>query len=46
MNVSDTKYNVVRLAGRKVLGFKLSRDEDDESWDVWWTDGGVQPEKF
>ena len=46
LNVSDTKYSIVRIVGKKVLGWKLSKDEDDENWDVWWTDGGVQPEKL
>jgi tubulin polyglutamylase TTLL6/13 len=46
INVSDTKYPVVRTVARKILGWKLSRDEEDENWDVWWTDAGVPPEKF
>ena len=46
LNVSDTKYSIVRIVGKKVLGWKLSKDEDDENWDVWWTDGGCPPEKL
>jgi tubulin polyglutamylase TTLL6/13 len=41
MNVSDTRYSVVRIVGRKLMGWKLSKNEEDENWDVWWTDNGV-----
>ena len=45
-NVSSTKYEVVRHVGKKIFGWKLSYDEESEDWDVFWTDGAVQPEKL
>ena len=46
LNISDTKYPVVKYIANKKLGWRLSKDEEDENWDVWWTDSGVPPEKF
>ncbi|OMJ80754.1 hypothetical protein SteCoe_18912 [Stentor coeruleus] len=45
-NVSSTKYEVVRHAAKKILGWKLSYEEENEEWDVFWTDSAVQPEKL
>lgn len=45
LNVSLTKYSVVKKAGR-ALNYKLLKKEDDDNWDVFWTDSGVQPEKL
>ncbi|OMJ92632.1 hypothetical protein SteCoe_4642 [Stentor coeruleus] len=45
-NVSSTKYEIVRYAAKKLLGWKLSYDEDTDEWDVFWTDSAVQPEKL
>ncbi|OMJ76805.1 hypothetical protein SteCoe_23741 [Stentor coeruleus] len=45
-NVSSTKYEIVRHAAKKILGWKLSYDEDTDEWDVFWTDTAVQPEKL
>jgi tubulin polyglutamylase TTLL6/13 len=42
-NVSETRYDVVKYAGRKLLGFKLSSEPEVE-WDILWTDNAVQPE--
>ena len=46
MNVSSTKYEVVRYVAKKLNGWKLSHAEEGEDFDVWWTDGAVQPEKL
>ena len=45
LNVSLTKYSVVKKAGRS-LNYKLLKKEDEDNWDVFWTDSGVQPEKL
>lgn len=34
---------MVKYAGRKLLGFKLSYEPEVE-WDIFWTDNAVQPE--
>lgn len=46
LNVAFTKYEVIRHVGSKILNYKLSTDEEDEKWDVLWTDCAVQPEKL
>ena len=43
INVCDTKYAVVRYVAKQMLGWKLVNDEEDETWDVWWSDSGVHP---
>jgi tubulin polyglutamylase TTLL6/13 len=45
-NISSTKYEVVRHVAKKMLGWKLSHDEESDDWDVFWTDSAVQPEKL
>ncbi len=40
MNVSTTKYVVVKHVGKEALGYKLSRGED-QAWDLYWTDSYV-----
>lgn len=45
-NVSNTKYEVVRYVAKKVIGMKLSYDDESEEWDLLWTDSAVQPEKL
>jgi tubulin polyglutamylase TTLL6/13 len=45
LNTSLTKYSVVRKAA-KHYKWKISKKEDDENWDVFWTDAAVQPEKL
>ena len=45
MNISLTKYSVVRKAG-KHFKWNLSKKEEDDNWDVFWTDAAVQPEKL
>ena len=45
LNISLTKYSVVRKAAKQ-LNMSLSKKEEDENWDVFWTDAAVQPEKL
>ena len=45
-NVSFTKYEVVKHVASKTFGWKLSTEEEDERWDVLWTDSAVPPEKL
>lgn len=45
MNVSQTKYYVVRYVARKIYKMKLSHN-DEEDWDICWQDGAVQCEKL
>ena len=45
-NVSNTKYEIVRHVAKKMFHWKLSYDEESDDWDVFWTDGAVQPEKL
>lgn len=45
LNVSLTKYSVVNKTAR-FFKWKLSKKEDDDNWDVFWTDAAVQPEKL
>ena len=45
MNISLTKYSVVRKAA-KHFNMSLTKKEEDENWDVLWTDAAVQPEKL
>ena len=46
INVCDTKYAVVRYVAKQMLGWKLVNDEEDDTWDVWWSDSGVHPQKL
>lgn len=45
MNVALTKYAVVKKVG-KFFKWRLTKKEDDDNWDVFWTDAAVQPEKL
>ena len=45
MNVTWSKYMVVRHAATKVHGMRLSANEEDD-WDIMWCDGGVSAEKL
>jgi tubulin polyglutamylase TTLL6/13 len=45
LNVIDTKYEVVRMVGRDMLGWQLSRESlGSANWDVYWTDNMVSGE--
>ena len=62
MNISNSKYFVVRFVAKNLFGFKLSYKNQDveqmdnwnydqqtshaEDWDIYWTDGGVLPERI
>lgn len=43
MNVSQTKYYVVRYVAKNIYKMKLTHN-DDEDWDIRWQDGAVQCE--
>ena len=45
MNVSQTKYYVVRYVAKKIYKMKLTHN-DEEDWDICWQDGAVQCEKL
>jgi tubulin polyglutamylase TTLL6/13 len=45
-NVANTKYSVVRYVLSKVLGFRLVKDDQDDSCDVYWHDCGVDVERL
>ena len=54
MNVSQTKYHVVRYVARKLYNMRLSNynqnnhDSNDEKheWDIMWTDNGATVERL
>ncbi|CAK79223.1 unnamed protein product (macronuclear) [Paramecium tetraurelia] len=41
INVSSSQYPVIRYVGKKMLDWKIQKDENATNWDVWWTDGAV-----
>jgi hypothetical protein len=43
-NVLNTHYSVIKKVA-KTEGYKLS-DEEEEDWDIYWCDTGIQPEKL
>lgn len=44
-NIFDTEYEVVKLVISEALNWKTSENEDDE-WDITWTDNAVSAEKL
>jgi len=40
----NTRYAVVKKVCRR-MDFKLN-DSEEADWDLYWTDVGIQPEKF
>jgi len=44
MNVSHTKYPVVKFVGKKIFGFRLNYEAESMDWDLYWTDGTVSTE--
>ena len=40
MNISQTKYYVVRYVAKKIYNMRLTHN-DDEDWDICWQDGAV-----
>lgn len=45
INISHTKYYVVRYVAKKLFNMKLSSDES-EDWDLQWVDTAVHSEKL
>ena len=45
-NVAFTKYEIVKHVSQKIFGWKLTNDEEDEKWDILWTDSAVPPERL
>lgn len=45
-NIAFTRYEILKHVGEKIFGWKLSNDEEDEKWDILWTDCAVPPEKL
>lgn len=41
-----TKYEVVRYVGKRLLGWRLVRTDDDDGWDVTWTDSAVSSDRL
>ncbi|EGR29093.1 tubulin-tyrosine ligase family protein, putative [Ichthyophthirius multifiliis] len=46
MNVSDTKYEVIKFVAKKIMQWKLNYDSESSDWDVFWTDNAVQPDQL
>ena len=53
LNVSQTKYHVVRYVARSLFKMRLSGvayhvdyDNPNDEWDLFWTDGNVGPDKL
>ena len=53
LNVSQTKYHVVRYVARTIFKMRLSNatyshepDVPSDEWDIMWTDGTVQVDKL
>lgn len=53
LNVSQTRYNVVRYVARTVFKMRLSGaaympdySNPNDEWDIFWTDSGVQVDKL
>lgn len=45
INVSQTKYYVVRYVAKRMYNMKLTHN-DDEDWDICWMDGAASCEKL
>ena len=41
--VIDTKYDVIKDVGLS-LNYRINSEENDNKWDLYWTDSAVQPE--
>ena len=40
MNISQTKYYVVRYVAKNIYNMRLTHN-DEEDWDICWQDGAV-----
>ena len=45
LHVGTTKYPVIREVGKNIFNFKLTGN-DEEDWDLQWTDNAVPTEKL
>lgn len=45
-HVGNTQYPVVKSVLKKLFGFKLTTDENDEDCDFYWLDGAVPHDKL
>lgn len=41
LNVSDTKYPVVKFVGKKIFKWALQYEPEGTGWDIFWTDNAV-----
>lgn len=46
VNISETQYPVVRQVLKRSKGWRVSTDPENPKFDLWWTDGAVEPEKL
>ena len=45
-NIAYTKYEIIKHVSEKVFFWGISLTEDDEEWDILWTDNAVTPDKL
>lgn len=45
VNVAFTKYKIVRYVAKKVFGYKLCTNDNDD-WDICWVDCGISHERL
>ncbi|CAI2383004.1 unnamed protein product [Moneuplotes crassus] len=45
VNVSNTRYKIVRYVAKKIFGYRLSRS-DNNTWDICWIDAGISHERL
>ena len=45
MFIGQTRYPIVKHVAKKVLGMRTTLNEEEE-WDVCWTDASVQAERL
>ena len=46
VNISETQYPVVRHVLKRARGWRISTDPESLNYDLWWTDGAVEPDKL
>lgn len=44
ISILETKYEVIKFVGKKILQWKLNYEQESNDWDVYWTDNAVQPD--
>jgi tubulin polyglutamylase TTLL6/13 len=45
INLSESKYSIIHNAA-KSLGWRVTTNPEEKNSEVWWSDGGVSPEKL